>query len=638
MSILRLPAEIVALLVENLDVGSTFNLGSTNSYLSYILYDRRICRLALKKAYHSAEAREARETGEFARAFRRLVKRRMAVRSAEPWTAAIVAMADRFVYTSGYLCYTVNREHLRVLNVRQNPSEELKVNVPLLLHAVRDHDALLPYSFEPLYCAEGVLSCLATQVQGDTTVCWLIVFEVRPEFQWVVVKRLCSEHQILIRNDKNYLFCATRSHARIDGSYRWGIQRLDLAARQWSDAQIILWEFEGSKVGSDICFEIIDDHFYCVSNKLKTQTNYEMPNCYYQAIRFPVSQATHKSCEKPLKRNLWRRHDSEGAVDDRWTSLQLTKDEDTGEVLIVEVRREWFPGNAGSQRTCYKKKLRFDQEIHDLVEPSLLTPPVSIENSPIVAAWDCEKHFEERPLGDMHVGDNPSDTITYTLGECPVRYYNPSCEAFVDLVYEAYSANPLLQLRVRPKMEVVNRELGHPSSSSRHVIEQAVKMWPREPSPSQPDDALTQLHEVVGPSQTFDGLEWSMDERVLVYSPAQKEGQLRPLTLISFDPSLKFPGFPKYPIESAADAARPGVALPNTPPHSHKSICSIDKIALSPSSPGERLASVRPEGPSLFVTPGLPLYQTMSMGNGAAHGFDMSYSPSRVSESSEACL
>ncbi|KAJ4142307.1 hypothetical protein NW754_009757 [Fusarium falciforme] len=167
MSILRLPAEIVALLVENLDVESIFNLGLTSRCLSYILYDRRICRLALlKKADHSAEAREARETGDFARAFRRLVKRRMAVRSAEPWTAAIVAMADRFVYTSGYLCYTVNREHLRVLNVRQNPSEELKVNVPLLLHAVRDYDPLLPYSFEPLYCAEGVLSCLATQLQG----------------------------------------------------------------------------------------------------------------------------------------------------------------------------------------------------------------------------------------------------------------------------------------------------------------------------------------------------------------------------------------------------------------------------------------------------------------------------------------
>ncbi|RSL42087.1 hypothetical protein CEP53_012389 [Fusarium sp. AF-6] len=620
MSILRLPAEIVALLVGNLDVESIFNLGLTSRYLSYILYDRRICRFALlKKSCHSAEVREASETGDFARAFRRLVKRRMAVRSAEPWAAAIVAMADRFVYTKGYLCYTVNREHLRVLNVHQNPSEELKVNVPLLLHAVRDYDAHLPYSFEPLYCAEGVLSCLATQVQGGTTWCWLIVFEVRPDFQWVVVKRLCSEHQILIRNDRNYLFCATKSHAMIDGTYRWGVQRLDLATRQWSDTQIILWEFEGSEVGSDICFEVIDDYFYCVENKLRTQTNYEIPNCYYQSIRFPVSEATAESCEKPLKRNLWRRHDSEGPLDERWTSLQLIKDEDTGKVFIIEVRREWFPGNAGSQRTCYKKRLRFGEDVHDLVEPSLLTPPVSNENSPATTGWDCEKHFEERPQEDIHVGDNPSDTITYTLGECLIRSYNPSCEAFVDLVYEAYSANPLLQLRVRPKMEAIKE----------HDIEQAVKMWPPEPSPSQPDNALAQLHEVIDPSQTFNSLEWSMDERILIYSPARKEGQLRPVTLISFDPSIKFPGFPKYPIESAKNAAPPGVVLPNTPPHSQESICSssIDYTVMSPRSPGEWLTSqVRPEGPSLFVTPGLPLYQTMSMGNGAPHGFDMSHS------------
>ncbi|KAI8718707.1 F-box domain-containing protein [Fusarium sp. LHS14.1] len=615
MSILHLPAEIVALLVENLDVESIFNLGLTSSRLSYILYDRRICRLALlQKANHSAEAGEARETGEFARAFRRLVKRRMAVRSAEPWTAAIVAMADRFVYTNGYLCYTVNNEHLRVLNVRRNPSEELKVNVPLLLRTIRDYDPLLPYSFEPLYCAEGVLSCLATQVQGGTTCCWLIIFEVRSDFQWVVMKRLCSEHQILIRNDKNYLFCVTKSHARIDGTYRWGVQRLDLSTRQWSGTHIILWEFEGSNVGSEICFEIIDDYFYCVSNKLKTQTNYEIPNCYYQAVRFPVSEATHESCEKPLKRNVWRRHDAEGAVDDRWTSLQLTKDEETGEVFIIEVRREWSPGNAGSQRTCYKKRLQFGD-----VEHSIPTPPTTAENSPIEPAWDCKKYSEKRTSEDIHIGDNPRDTITYTLSECPVRSYNPSCETFVDLAYEAYTANPLLQLRVRPKMEAIKKD----------DIEQGVKMWPPEPSPSKPDDALGQLHEVIDPFRRFDGLEWSMDERILVYSPARREGELRPVTLISFDPSLKFPGFPKYPLESATDAARPSVVLPNTPPHTQESICSIDDITMSPRSPGEGLTSqVRHEGRYLFVTPGLPLYQTMGMGNGAAHGFDMSYSSS----------
>lgn len=49
MSILRLPVEIVALLVDELDVESIFNLGSTCRRLSYILYDRRICRLALLK-------------------------------------------------------------------------------------------------------------------------------------------------------------------------------------------------------------------------------------------------------------------------------------------------------------------------------------------------------------------------------------------------------------------------------------------------------------------------------------------------------------------------------------------------------------------------------------------------------------
>jgi hypothetical protein len=47
MSLLKMPIEIVSLLVELLDAEDVFNMALTCKYLSYIPYDRRMCRLAL---------------------------------------------------------------------------------------------------------------------------------------------------------------------------------------------------------------------------------------------------------------------------------------------------------------------------------------------------------------------------------------------------------------------------------------------------------------------------------------------------------------------------------------------------------------------------------------------------------------
>ncbi|KAM5353068.1 hypothetical protein ACJZ2D_017049 [Fusarium nematophilum] len=321
--------------------------------------------------------------------------------------------------------------------------------------------------------------------------------------RWVSVKRLCPEYEFFVRNDEEYLFCGTRSHARLDGSHRWGLHRLDLRSRQWSDPQLVLWEFDGSSLGMDICFEIIDGYFYCVSNTMKTQTDHRIRNYYYQAVRFPVKEATHESCEKPLLHNLWRRHGSEGAVDERWTSLQLVKDEDSGKLLIVEIRREWLPENSGIEprsRQCLAKK--------------------------------------------------------------------------------------------------------------------TVKLWPQDqiPPPIDPINTMSQLSNIVNPTQPVTGFQWGMDERILVYSPTYVNPQpLRPIILVSFDPALRFSGFPKFEI-AAADAGFPDAVAPRTP-------------QVAPAADQDDLGSPsgHREGSNLPVNREEPLYKQMRIGNGIPHGFDMSY-------------
>jgi hypothetical protein len=534
----------------------------------------------------------------------------MAVQAAEPWMVAIVAMADRFIYTNGHLCYTVNSKHLRVLNTLDKESTaEIIVDVPLLLKlAVRDYDPQRPHTFEPLYYAEGVVSCLATQVLEDSTTCgWLVIFELRESPTWVVVQRPCSRHPLFVRNDKNYLFWGSKSHARLDGSYRWGIHCLNLQTRKWADSQLILWDLDGESIGSDICFEIIDGQFYCVSNTFRTAADDGMRNNFYQVVRFPVDNAIHERCEKPPMRNLWRLHDSEGAVDERWTSLQLTKDETTGNLFIVETRKEWFPGNAGSQRTCYKKELHFDnQEEVPRPEPSLPTPPESTVDSLEEEEWSSEDHIEERSNEKIHIGDGPSDAKAYTLQECFVRSYNPSCNAFIDLVSEAYNPNSTLQLRVQPRKQ-----------------EPSVNIWPRDQETFHHDNISAQLQGVVNPIQPIQGIEWSMDERILVYSPTHMaSGQLRPVILISFDPEYVLQGMPNYGTQTQGANGRFGASLRSETSSGQKGILWSSNQGFDESaSPGKD----DPNASANFVRSRPSLYQTMSMGNGNAHGFDLSY-------------
>ncbi|KAF5696192.1 hypothetical protein FGLOB1_13718 [Fusarium globosum] len=605
-----MPIEIVCLLVELLDIDDVFNMALSCRLLSHILFNERMCRMALMKVPYSTETHEAHSAKNFPRAFRKLAKRRMAVRAAEPWMVAIVAMADCFIYTNGHLCYTVNSKHLRVLNtLEKKPTSELTVDVTLLLMAaVRDYDPRKSHTFEPLYYAQGVLSCLATQISQDSTTCsWLLIFELRESPRWVVVQRSDSRYPFFVRNDKDYLIWGSKSHVGLDGSYRWSLRCLNLQTRKWEEVQMILWDFDEENIGSDICFEIIDGQFYCVANTLKTEAEHGVRNNFYQVVRFPVDNASHGNCEKPLMRNLWRRHESEGAVDERWTSLQLSKDEKTGELFIVETRKEWFPGNAGSQRTCYKKMLRFGQQKEDLhAEPELSTSLGPITESLDEEEWSSEVHAEERSSENTHIGDGPTDLKAYNLHDCFVRSYNPACDTFIDLISEAYNSGSTLQLRVQPKNQVP-----------------PVIVWPQVQQACHHNKGLAQLQGVVNPIQPIRGIEWSMDDRSLVYSPTyMASGQLRPVILISFDPELILPGFPNY-VKQTQDANKHSKAASRletsggrkgTPWSSNQDIGEIASPSEGDPKSCANLVRLRPA-----------LYQTMSLGNGDAHGFDLSY-------------
>ncbi|KAH6981477.1 hypothetical protein EDB80DRAFT_825572 [Ilyonectria destructans] len=541
MSLLKLPIEIISLIAELLDIDDLFDFGQTCRHLHCILRNESICRVALQRVKFPPETIEAQTAHAYARGLRRLVKRRNAVRYAEPYLVAVVAMAESFIYTNGVLCYAANRENLRILDVHRSAQKELVVNIPRLLHS------LIPGfqwssldNFRPVHCSHGI----------GVTVSRLVVFRTK-DLKVLAFCNLRSTNKLFVRNNADYLVYGTKPQLAFDGFKRWALQRLDLRTKEWAPSDLTLWNFAGSNLGQDICFEIFDDYFYCLSNKNKLHPEHGKWNSYYHVVRFPLREATRESCESPPMRNLWRRYAAEGLVDERWDALQITRHEGTG-------------------KFCYKKEIRFskdDENVNPVRHPmcDILRDTIPIAQSSSdneghdPNAWDGETHVETRPPENVHVGDNGALGSMFTIGECFVRSYNSSCETFVDLIDESQR----LRLRVRPKLDPAhgNADDTRPGQSSktrlntskegRKGLHRGVKFWPPDQA-SRPKPKLAQLHNILYPQMLLGEVDWAMDDRTLIYAPGHVvRGRPRPLVLISFDSAIRFPGYPKLQLGSA---------------------------------------------------------------------------------------
>jgi hypothetical protein len=401
----------------------------------------------------------------------------------------------------------------------------------------------------------------------------LVVFDIR-DVKILTSHPLIDSRKLFVRNNQDYLIFGTKSAAGRDGSRRWALRRIDLRTqnKEMSD-ELVLYKIIGSCIGRNVCFEIFDGYLYCLSNKDTRQPEYGRWNSFYHALRFPLSEATKVSCEAAQKKDLWRRHVvKEGQVDNRWTTLQLTRDQ-AGELVIVECRREWLLNNGKSQRACYKKILRFDRGGNEMIPAaniSASTPPSDESSSDFTPPDDesssdeeedqdseTESYFETRAPENIHVGDNGTNGTMLILSECFVRFYHLFADSFVDLEYQDGS----IRLRVRPKPEdgaktaleslnevtsISTNAVTSPSGTSGQGSHDGIKLWPLESASTQ-DSVTAKLKNVLSPQDGFDRIEWAMDERSLVYAPRHPVPgyRSRPVVLISFDASIHLPGYSK---------------------------------------------------------------------------------------------
>lgn len=263
------------------------------------------------------------------------------------------------MYSNGALWYMHNGT-LRLLEIRHSPTKEVVVDLSSILDRTTfKTQPKAAGSFSFLYYHKGILACLF-RYSHPRRGGWLIAVDVKKR-AILLSSEVTSTEKLFARHNGDYLYYGVRISNEYDNRKRWVLYGYDLRNDKFLGRNNFLHDLIGAEIGSTICFEIVGEYFYAVSN----QTTYEVEEVdwtsFYHGRRFPLNDPSEKKLEKTEDQCMWRRQHLEGPLDDRWTNLALAIDETTGQLTIVESRKEWLQGRTVGQRTVYKTKVVFPE-------------------------------------------------------------------------------------------------------------------------------------------------------------------------------------------------------------------------------------------------------------------------------------
>lgn len=305
--------------------------------------------------------------GGYATALRRTAKRRKALATASPFTVATVGFGDAYIYCKGVLCYTLD-DRVRVLDLHHSAQHETVISIPgLLTQSLPEIEDNSRGIFQILYYSDNIISCLYKS-SGPQSAAWLIALD-KSTRRVLVTESLDATNKIFVRHNHRFLYYGTHSEIGTDGYKKWVIIGFDFKTNKWFPQKIRLPDMVGSEMGSTVCFEFHKEYFYALSNQTSLEVEEIDWTSFYHCIRFPLESPCRELLEKTENKSMWRRQHQEGPIDDRWTSLRLDEDESTGELKIVESRREWHLGCSTSRITHYTTDIIFPEH-DDLGDPA----------------------------------------------------------------------------------------------------------------------------------------------------------------------------------------------------------------------------------------------------------------------------
>ncbi|KAK1992434.1 hypothetical protein LX36DRAFT_297293 [Colletotrichum falcatum] len=534
----RLPVEIVSYIADSLDLHDIFNLSLTCNHFRYIVGNEDICRTALEThAPYSADIQHARSSRQYARCLRRLIKTRNAIAAAAPYSVALVAQADEFIYCDGMLCYTHGRESLRLLHLHESAGSEVVIDIRTLLHSALESEVKdSRYKFRPIHFACGIVSCLYSPPKSGRR-SRLIILDLQQK-RLLAAHLLESTSKLFVRNNREHLYYGTHSLTGDDGFKRWALKRFDICKDEWAPGRLELEDLVGSEIGATVCFEVFDNHFYGLSS-LNSFEAYEADwTSYYYGFRLPLGSSRAEDMQLTSKNAMWRRQQEEGPIDDRWSTLQLEKDPVTGVIMVSECRREWLVDECSSTRISYRTALGFSDRHHRPGEDSdsdsgseidARTSEISFIHPYLTGTLAHTK--KQRDESDLHRGDDGFTNPAITLSQCFVRRYNYSCETFIDLVNDPEATDMMtrrLQLRCISRSSYARNKRclqGTPTEDPAQAALQLstpnnISWWPPKVDISQNDERLAELDNLLNPKghNTQGPISGVMDDRSLVYA------------------------------------------------------------------------------------------------------------------------
>ncbi|KAK7737897.1 hypothetical protein SLS53_006275 [Cytospora paraplurivora] len=549
------------MIVRQIGLEDVFHLSLTSKRFLYLIQEDWVCKAVLEStSCATPEAEEARDTHQYAFALRRLYRRRQAIRSAAPFTAAIVANAESWLYANGTLCYIQDKTSIRVLDLHKSSGEEIVIEVRTLLdEAVTESRRCRKYKFQIIHYSEGILSCLYTQYKPHVE-SWLIVLRVSIEkCKLLTTLALDTTYRIFVRNDGDYLYFGTHSEYGGDGFRRWVLMGYNIGEDTWFSQKVHLLDMVGSDIGQSIAFEVIGGKFYGLSSQASFEADEVDWKSFYHCFRFPVASPKPKATEISVKDRMWRRQHAEGPIDDRWSFIRLIRDDqDSKKLQVLESRKEWLNG----------QNMEDDGSNTNNFGGGILINPRTDNSYGIRPNFRLElplnPEFRTRCPLKTHPGDDASTALMFTLSKCFIRSYHPSSQTFLDLVDNPSKSNPetpRLQLRagsrqLRPEEEILREpaaldsRLPHTERIKRIYRDEGenkITFWPPDdPLEARADpEALNELHSIINPPSHSGKVKGVWDDRTMVYSLSQTDGT-QAIVLISFDPAIRLQGLKKW--------------------------------------------------------------------------------------------
>nr|KAK5444689.1 hypothetical protein LTR18_004393 [Exophiala xenobiotica] len=282
---------------------------------------------------------------------------------------------------------------------------------------------------------------------------------------------LLSTTKLFVRHNAKYLVLGTHTATGDDGHHEWLLQRFDLVtSKPLTREPLQLRKFYGAEIGSTVCFTIHEGMFYALTNQTSFESEEVDWTSYYHFISFPIDELN-----PDIKiRMIWRRQHLEGPINDAWADVGFQVDCRSGELLVVECRKEWVDGGSRSIRTYYSQPFERAEYVDIDDGTRMRAPPddplsrtldeksrSSYERAHVRIARYVHSEFQRGADGDGENGNGNGhgnrNVKEYIRAKTKWNGYDFNKQCFVDLVSEEVRDEGSWKARERARVRVVSR-------------------------------------------------------------------------------------------------------------------------------------------------------------------------------------